>query len=372
MGITAKLAMVEKKFAWSFLGFILAAIFGGIALYTEFLRKDNPVITYEILSNTKILDVKEDVTGLSISYSGEDIRKARKTLSVLLIKIGNEGRSPILKSYYDNNSPLGLSINQGEVIKAEITAGTTDYLRQNASISIRGSSSVEFNQIIIEPNESLTAKLLVLNPEQYSPTIVPKGKIAGVKQFLLIDRTSDQTKETFWMKVISGSLWVQASRTVIYTIVFFILIAIIIAPTVYISEKKAGLKRSRVIRQFKSVADSVSNELNTDVYQFYKENGLTVLKRIIKILANERQLKALLKKYDVRLSDTELVLEREEALAMASVEGREDLLTKPNLFTAETILKLRLVTKTGEGYTRNEEKIKAMDEFVQFAKTKKA
>ena len=114
MGLIAKFAQIDNKFSWSFLGFVLAAMFGSIAIYTEFVRDTSPVVKYEILSNTKILDVKEDVSGLSIVYKAEDIRKAHKTLSVLTVRIGNEGRSPILKTYYDSASPLGLGINSGE------------------------------------------------------------------------------------------------------------------------------------------------------------------------------------------------------------------------------------------------------------------
>lgn len=131
MGLISKIAQIDKKFGWSFMGFVLAALFGGVAIYTEFVRDTSPVVRYEILSNTKILDVKEDVSGLSIIYNAEDIRKSRKTLSVLLVNVGNQGRSAILKSHYDSDAPLGLSINSGEIIKAEVTTATTEYLKKN-------------------------------------------------------------------------------------------------------------------------------------------------------------------------------------------------------------------------------------------------
>ena len=307
MGLIAKVAQIDKKFGWSFLGFVLAAIFGGIAVYTEFVRDTSPVVKYEILSNTKILDVKEDVSGLSIIYNAEDIRKARKTLSVLIVRIGNEGRSPILKSYYDSASPLGLSINSGEIIKAEVIAATTEYLKTNAGMHVRDPSNVEFSQIIMEPNESFTAKFLILNPEQSTLSIFPKGKVAGVKNLLLADRTSDQTKETFLMKVASGSLWVQVVRIVTYVIAFVLMVIIIVAPVVYVSDKKDQFKRNRVIRQFKSRTDSSLNELNAKIYEFYKDQGLTVLKRMSKALAGDKEFRKLLGKYNALASEGEEV-----------------------------------------------------------------
>jgi hypothetical protein len=62
MGFISKFAQLDKKFAWSFLGFLLAAIFGGLRLY--WICEDaSPIIKYEVLSNENS-DVKEDVWGL--------------------------------------------------------------------------------------------------------------------------------------------------------------------------------------------------------------------------------------------------------------------------------------------------------------------
>ena len=365
MGLIAKLAQIDKKFSWSFLGFILATLFGGIAIYTEFIRDTSPAVKYEILSNTKILDVKEDVTGLSIIYNNEDIRKARKTLSVLIVRISNEGRSPILKTYYDHASPLGLSISSGEIIIAEVISATTDYLRQNAGISVRNPSNVEFSQMIIEPNESFTMKILILNPEQSALTIFPKGKIAGVKKLLLDDRQSEQTKETFIMKVVSGSLWVQVMRTLVYVVAFILLLIVVIVPSIYISEKKDQWKRNGIVKQFKSRTDSALNDLNVELYAFYKGHGLRALQGMKKIFGNDSRFQNLVKEacsYPSELKDIDEI-ERRIVIEDLSPDG---ILANP-LFTLELMMKMGLISKVGQQYTRNEERIKAMNEFVRFA-----
>lgn len=363
MGIIAKLAQIDKKLSWSFLGFILAAFFGGIAIYTEFIRDTSPTLKYEILSNTKILDVKEDVTGLGIIYNNEDIRKAHKTLSVLIVRVSNEGRSPILKTYYDNASPLGLSISSGEIITAEVINATTDYLRQNAGISVRDPSNVEFSQMIIEPNESFTTKLLILNPEQNAPTIFPKGKIAGVKKLLLVDRQSEYTKETFIMKALSGSLWVQVFRTITYVVAFILLLIVVIAPPIYISEKKDQWKRNSILRQFKSRTDSALNNLNVELYDFYKRYGLRPLKEMKKILGDDNRF---LKFVKVALSEIKIISSMESPSIPTEISSSDVIFFTPT-FVLKSMIKLGLISKVGETYTRNEERIKAMNEFVQFA-----
>lgn len=365
MGIIAKLAQIDKRFSWSFLGFILAALFGGIAIYTEFIRDTSPAVKYEILSNTKILDVKEDVTGLNIIYNNEEIRKAHKTLSVLIVKVSNEGRSPILKTYYDIGSPLGLSISSGEIIIAEVISATTDYLRQNAGISVRDPSSIVFSQMIIEPNESFTTKLLILNPEQSALTIFPKGKIAGVKKLLLVDRQSEQTKETFIMKVVSGSPWVQVVRTLTYVIAFILLLIVVIAPLLYISEKKDQWKRNSIVKQFKSRTDSALNDLNVELYDFYKGHGLRALKGMKKILGDDNRFQNLVKEACAYPSEIKDLAEIERRIVIEDLSP-DGILANP-VFTLESMMKLGLISNVGQQYTRNEERIKAMNEFIRFA-----
>ncbi len=385
MGIIAKLAQIDKKFSWSFLGFILAALFGGIAVYTEFIRDTSPAVKYEILSNTRILDVKEDVTGLSIIYNNEDIRKARKTLSVIIVRVSNEGRYPILKTYYDNAAPLGLSISSGEIITAEVISATTDYLRQNAGISVRDPSNVKFSQMIIEPNESFTTKLLILNPEQSAVTIFPKGKIAGVKKLLLVDRQSEQTKETFITKVVSGSLWVQVVRTLTYVAAFILLLIVVIAPSVYISDKKDQWKRNRIVRQFKSRTASALNDLNVELYDFYKHYELKALKGMQKTLGDDNRfqnfVRAALAYPSERAalaypSEREASADRSQRETIADVESRSFVISNSSsdgisvinpAFALKSMMKLGLISKVGERYTKNEERIKAMNEFVRFA-----
>jgi hypothetical protein len=367
MGITAKLAQIDKKFSWSFLGFILAALFGGIAVYTEFIRDTSPAVRYEILSNTKILDVKEDVTGLSIIYNNEDIRKARKTLSVLIVRVSNEGRSPILKTYYDNASPLGLSISSGEIITAEIISATTDYLRQNAGISIRDASNVVFSQMIIEPNESFTTKLLVLNPEQSALTIFPKGKIASVKKLLLVDRQSEQRKETFVMKVVSGSLWVQVVRILTYVAAFILLLIAVIAPSFYISEKKDQWKRNSIVKQFKSRTDSALNDLNVELYDFYNRYGLRAFKVMEKALGDDNKFQNFLSEAGIYPSDMEAIADQEGRRIFIETSSSGEIVFDPDS-ALKLMMKLGLLSKVGKRYTRNEERIKAMNEFVRFAR----
>ena len=356
MTIISSIAQIERKFAWSFLGFILAAVFGGIALYTELFRDITPIIKYQIISNTKILGVKEDVGGLSINYNNEDIRKAHKTLSVLAIKISNEGRSAILKNYYDSASPLGFIINSGEIIKGEVINASTPYLQENAKVRILDQKVVEFLEVIIEPNESFITKFLILNRENTTLSVTPKGKVAGVKTITIVDQLTGEKEDSFVFKVLSGSIWVQIIRVPIYLFGFILAMILVFAPIVLISHKlderrkKQIIRQKNIIRRFKSHTNSKYDELNQTIYDFYNKYGLQALLRLKKAVTDDEELKS--------------ALNHRKKAAGEDVTSRHE--TEDD-FIFRSLIDLRLISKEGDNYRKNEQKIQAMNEFIKFA-----
>jgi hypothetical protein len=68
MGINDNFLRIEKNFAWSFFGFLLAIIFGAFSIYTVYYKDTNPKLDFIIEANTKVLDIKENVRKLDIMY----------------------------------------------------------------------------------------------------------------------------------------------------------------------------------------------------------------------------------------------------------------------------------------------------------------
>ena len=369
MSIFSNFAQIDKKFAWSFLGFLLAIIFGSIAIYTEFVRDASPIIKYEVLSNTKILDVKEDVGGLSIIYNKEDIRKSRKTLSVLVLKVGNEGRSAILKSYYDNAAPLGLEINAGEIIKGEVNSASTPYLQKNLKLTISSGTAVNFSDLIIEPNESFVVKFLILNPEQTSLTVTPIGKIANVKNILLVDQLSDQKTESFMSRVASGSVWVQLVRVPFYFLGFAGVLLIIFAPIAVISDRLGKRKRGKIIKQFQAYTKNKYDDAGAKIYEYYREHGMQRLNRLRNVTSDNQVFNAFIARYHKQGLDHEKIAAIFPDEDMHIIIGDDPHKRRhgiPPALILKRLLELGLVIKKDSGYLRNEDKINAMNEFVDF------
>jgi len=370
MGIISSIVRIERKFAWSFLGFILAAIFGGIALYTEFFRDVSPIIKYQVISNTRILDVKEDVGGLSIVYNNEDIRQAHKTLTVLAIKVSNEGRSAILKNYYDSASPLGFVTTTGQIIRGEVISASTPYLRENAKIRLKDQKTVEFSQVIMEPNESFITKFLVLNPENITLSVTPKGKVAGVKRITVVDQLTGEKEASFISRVVSGSIWVQITRVPIYFFGIILAMVLIFAPVVLIFNKIDERRKKKIVRQFKSHTASKYDELNQSIYDFYMKYSLQGLLRLRKAVTDDEKFKEALISYKKSANEDPASrnIQEDDFIGIsigAPPHVRERL--NHSAFIFRSLIELGLISKEGEDYHKHEQKIQAMNEFIEFA-----
>jgi len=374
MGTISRFARIDRKFAWSFLGFVLAVIFGGIALYTEFIRDSNPLLKYHIIGNTKILDVKEDVGGLAIVYNNEDIRKSHKTLSVLALKIVNEGRSAVLKGYYDPAAPLGFSINSGEIIKGEVIAASTSYLRSNAKLKIADPKTGEFSEVILEPGEWFTVKCLILNPEDIALSVEPKGKVAAVSKLILIDELAGETEEPFWARVVSGSLGVQLLRVPVYFLGFILAMVAIFAPIAIVSNFIGERRRRKTIRQFKSYSDSKYDDVNAPLYEFYEKADLSILVRLRQVVTDEEKFASGMKSYSDFESKRGSDLTSEDTfvgIAMETPPHIRERFNRPAVLF-HRLVELGVVVKEGDTFRKDEPKVKAMNEFIEFALIKES
>ena len=138
MGILEDIASIDKKFAWSFLGFLLAAVFGLLSIYTEFWKEEKPKLEFEIVSNTPVLSVRERIDDLEVLYKSQDIAKTGKSLSVVIVRAINNGSTSILKSAYDNDFPIGVKVESGSLIRADISTASSLYLTRGIEIKKAG------------------------------------------------------------------------------------------------------------------------------------------------------------------------------------------------------------------------------------------
>jgi hypothetical protein len=82
MGDQTNKKKIEKATIWALLGILFTVTLGVPAIYLA-VHEKRPHVSYEIVSDSKILDVHQPVKELEIRYRGEDIYAQKKNLRVL-------------------------------------------------------------------------------------------------------------------------------------------------------------------------------------------------------------------------------------------------------------------------------------------------
>lgn len=300
MNALEKFANIEKKFAWSFLGFVLAVFFGGLTIYNEFIKVRDPQMVVEILSDTNVLDLKENLPELKILYGDVDIKSVGKDLSVMIIRIKNVGGASILGGFYDTNSPVEITLSNGEFLKFEKIDSSNEYLKSSANPTKTGPSTIKMPNVIMEPGESYTLKALIIHGARTGTLIKSSGKIAGMRNIPVIRVQPSKENESFWSRVLSGSIGVQATRAPVYFFVFILAIAVLFVPPIAISELFQKRARNKSVSQFKKhVKDALPDGLDA-MFDGYLNNGLPPLVRAREMLGDPEKLKETLERQSQR------------------------------------------------------------------------
>jgi hypothetical protein len=279
------LLKIEKKYAWSFLGFVLAIVFGGITLYTTFLTDKSPELAFKILSNIRVLDIYAQVQDLEILYKNENIIDHGKNLSILTLKIENGSNLDILNNYYDPNNPLGLEIINGTIVeKPEIIGASNDYIKKNVIVSQKDSANyVTFSNIIIDKHQSFSVKILILHKSDEMPAIKPIGKIAGVEEIKVIDQTKE-VKISFWKRVFQGNIWIHTVRFFFYLIVIAIFAVGIIMPPTFVNDYVSKKRRKKQVHKYAEGKKIITSRSTDFIFDTYVENSVDDLILIQKLL----------------------------------------------------------------------------------------
>ena len=265
---------------------------GILGIYTFIIQDKTLQIEYEILANTNVLDINADITKLDIIYDGSSLKTNNQSLRLINLRIRNTGNQSILKSFYDTNDPLGISILNGKIIeKPEIIGTSSDYITKNLVVNYDTTGKLFFNDLIIEPNEFYSVKLLILHNSNQTPEILSVGKIASIKEIPIVSLTQQAKKEmSFWIITYGGNILSQLLRALSYSVVVIIIIALIAASIENISSSKKKHKRNRLIRQFKELDSYTFNRMDDAIFTRFKDSDLPNLLRYSNLLKDENRL----------------------------------------------------------------------------------
>jgi hypothetical protein len=300
VGLLAWSTKLERKiaFPWQSVGLLLAIIFGGISIYTEFIRVSAPKLQLEVLSNEPVLDVREKLPDLEVFYQAQDIAKSGKTLSVLLVRVANRGTADILSSYYASNAPIEIGINGGTIVKADVSETSNDYLRSTVSLLKQGPQE-ELSPIILEQNEWFTVKILALHDIDKQPNVTVSGKIAGQRDIQIVKSDSNDSKANFWINTFSGSVASQVVRIVSYPIISVIIAIFIVLPPSLISDASKRRRRKRSVNIFKMLHESTLKISDKDnfIFDTYITGGFNSVMLLSSTIRNDNDLQLRMDSY---------------------------------------------------------------------------
>jgi len=373
MGLLKSLQTIEKKSAWSFFGFLLAIIFGGIAIYTSFFQNKIPNMQIIVESNTSVLDIKKDIKNLDILYKGINIKKQQQNLSIFSIKVINNSNVTILKEFYDELSPVRISVKHGHIVdKPQITETSNDYLGNNLSLVLDTTGTIFLPKLIMEGQEYFSINLLILHEINLIPEIIAKGKIAGQIHGIDVLENYQLTSDlTFWQKLAQGNLSIHIIRFLGYLFTLIIIFVSVAIPSVLISDSYKKAKKKRRIKNYK-LKKEIENSPETDaVFDLYLDRSLDYLIKVQKLLANEPKLKIMLRGVERREKriekDTDLQIQYERDVILRE----HDLNQRPiniNYVIAKRLKEENIVQFDSNNITINKKYQKELSEFISYLK----
>lgn len=287
MGIWYK--ELDKKFSWSFFGFLVGIMGVAFAIYS-ILHHEKPNVQFEILTNTDVINVSEDISKLQILYDNQNVLSVDTTLKILTIKIVNIGNLTITKDFFDENYLPGFVIENGKIAdEPTLIDYNSDYLKKLFTFKY-DSTRITINPIIFDSEDFVTLKLLVVGAKDDPIKISYFGMIAGQNEFQINSEIQKDTERTFWSRLNDDNIWVKIARFFYYMVTFSIFFLIIIMPIALISNGLDEKREKKKIKDFKDLHEVADDKEFKMIIHIYKEYGIEALEKIIELSQDSERL----------------------------------------------------------------------------------
>jgi hypothetical protein len=88
------------------------------------------------------------------------------------------------------------------------------------------------------------------------------------------------------------------------------------------------------------------------------------MRRMKRALADDKEFQSFLRKCDVLASEESELSEHTDSVTIVGEYGAHPRIITSTVFLLKSMLRIGLISKTSEGYARNEERIKAMNDSL--------
>jgi len=260
------------------------ALFFGLSNLSE----PDPQMTYEIVSETDVLDVRTPVEDLQITFQNEDIQGEKLNLRIYAMRVINNGEVDILQTQFDQDQTWGLQVIGGRVIEARPIEASSSYLNEKSNPQVFSENIVQFDQAIVEKGQFFAFNMLVVHSKDVTPKIVALGKIAGIDE-IVVTRVPVEVEGPGFLSDLFGGGWaVQLVRAILFLIGAAVILGLLAAAVVFYNFLTVTLRRRRVGNSvvMKTLTSQKQRDLLSEVYLNHGMTGVSDLRE--KLGSSER------------------------------------------------------------------------------------
>lgn len=198
---------------WQFLiGALIAIVTIIVSIAIYFKQRNRKRLSYEILSNTALLSVEEEVKNeIQLSYKG----KAIEGVKLVVLRIFNSGNVPVVSTDYEK--PISIEFGtETRVLTAEVIKKSPPNLQSTISIE---DHVVTLYPALLNPADSITTKMLVT---KYEKGLEINSRIIGVSRIEELHEGSFLTKAILaYVALLAAWLLGSVAWSFIFRVPFF-------------------------------------------------------------------------------------------------------------------------------------------------------
>lgn len=238
-----------------------------IAVYSEFIKKDEPQLEYDIISSTIFINKNETAANLKIFIDSLDIQKNDLNITAFNIKVSNKGTAPIRYNDYDQGF-FGLKIENGRLLEPptlieESVSQIRELFPQSDSIS--RPNIIDIPSLSLDVDDYYIMHIVLLHSADSVPIFRPEGRIIGQK---VIPINAKKTPILgFWSLVFVGDWYVHLTRLFIY--LFIVIISALLVGLSF-SEIETFYHRRKLMRLISKLAEreKIPQYIKEDVVKY--------------------------------------------------------------------------------------------------------
>lgn len=270
-----KIKTIDSKFSWSFIGVIIGIAGLSYGIFVDNFKHEEPDLVFDVLSNTHVLDLKEDISDLKILYKSQNLKETKKTLVLLTIRISNEGNKEIKEVDYYSKVPFGIKIIGGQIAESPtLINASRDFFKEHVKLNYDTLNNILIEKIPIAKKEFFTIKTLIICDKDSTPSIFPFGELSGITEGMRIKNSyKENVKDdlNFWEKLTFGSSGMHVLRFFYYIFCIALVFAAIGLPLSGISSFFEKRKKKKLINKYKQTSKIEITENTEIIIEFFKE-----------------------------------------------------------------------------------------------------